>query len=159
MEGYTQWEVEETCTAQEAQAMLGHPTDRDFLGMVHSGMITNCPPVSPDAMINAYRIFGPYLAGVRGRTVRRPPEYVTTNHIQIPRALLEQHERVTLAVDVLSVNGIPFLVSDSRGLNLVTAEYTQSCTAKQLGMGVRRVIDLYLRGGFHVRMVLMDNEF
>jgi hypothetical protein len=33
MEGYTQCEVEEACTASEAQAMLGHPTDQDFLGM------------------------------------------------------------------------------------------------------------------------------
>jgi hypothetical protein len=68
--------------------MLGHPTNRDFLGMVYSGMITNCP-VSPDAVINANRIFGPNLAGVSGRTVRSPPEPVTTNHIQILRALLE----------------------------------------------------------------------
>ncbi len=72
MEGYTQQEVEEACAAREAQAMLGHPTDdRDFLGMVHSRMITNCP-VSPDAVINANCIFCPNLARVRGHTARHP---------------------------------------------------------------------------------------
>jgi hypothetical protein len=43
MEGYTQREVEESHTAHEAQAMLGHPTNQDFLGMLHFRMIANCP--------------------------------------------------------------------------------------------------------------------
>ena len=95
MEGYRQCEVEEARATCKAQAMLGHPTNQDFLGMVHSGMITNCP-VSPTAVLNANRIFGPDLAGVRGQTVRRPQESVATNHIQIPTALLARHQRVTL---------------------------------------------------------------
>ncbi len=64
-----------------------------------------------------------------------------------------------LAIDVMFVNGVPFLVSVSRGLNLVAAEYTPSCMAKQLGAGITRVRDLYLHGGCHVGTVLMDNEF
>jgi hypothetical protein len=69
MEGYTQREVKDARAAREAQAMLGHLTDRDFLGMVRSGMILNCP-VTPSAVQNANRIFGPDLAGERGRHVR-----------------------------------------------------------------------------------------
>jgi hypothetical protein len=95
--------------------MLGHPTDRDFLGILSSGMITNCP-VSPNTVLNANHIVGPNLAGVRGCTMRRPPESVTFNHVQISRALLEWHQRVTWVVDVMFVNGVPFLVSVSRGL-------------------------------------------
>ena len=105
--------------------MLGHPTDRDFLGMVHGGMISNCP-VTANAVKNAHQIFGPDVAGIRGRTVRRPPESVTTDYVQIPRAILERHQLVTLAVDVMFVNGVPFLVSVARGLNLLTAEFTPS---------------------------------
>jgi hypothetical protein len=101
MEGYTQREVEDAHAARKAQAMLGHPTDRNFLGMVHPGMILNCP-VTPSAVQNANHIFGPNLAGVRKRTVWRPPESVTKNYVQIPRALLEQHQRVTLAVESCS---------------------------------------------------------
>jgi hypothetical protein len=57
------------------------------------------------------------------------------------------------------VNGVPFLVSVARGLNLVTAEFTPSRTAKQLALGITWMIDLYARGGFQVGTVLMDNEF
>jgi hypothetical protein len=152
MEGYTQHEVENARAAREAQAMLGHPTDRDFLGMVRSGMILNCP-VTPSAVRNANRIFGPNLAGVRGRTVRRLPESVTTNYIQILHMLLEQHQWVTLAVNVMFVNGVPFLVSVARGLNLVTAEHMPTRTAKQLAAGIVRVMNLYSRGGFQVGTV------
>ncbi len=79
--------------------------------------------------------------------------------MQIPRVILEHHQLVTLAVDVMFVNGVPFLVSVARGLNLVTAEFTPSQTAKQLAAGITRMIDLYVRGGFQVGRVLMDNEF
>jgi hypothetical protein len=47
----------------------------------------------------------------------------------------------------------------ARGLNLVTAKFTPSQTAKKLALGITRMIDLYARGGFQMGMVLMDNEF
>ena len=84
---------------------------------------------------------------------------MTTNHIQILRALLEWHQRVTLAVQVMFVNGVPFLVSLSRGINLVTAGYTPSHMVKQLGAGITRAMDLYSQGGFQVEAVLIENEF
>jgi hypothetical protein len=91
--------------------------------------------------------------------VRRPPESVTTNHVKIPREILEQHQRVTLAANVMFFNRVPFLVSVSQGINLVTAEHTPSCTAKQLAAGIRCIMYLYSHRGFQVDTMLMDNEF
>ena len=79
--------------------------------------------------------------------------------MQIPWVILEHHQLVTLAVDVMFVNGVPFLVNVDRCLHLVTAEFTPSRTAKQLAAGITRMIDLYARGGFLVGTVLMDNQF
>jgi hypothetical protein len=79
--------------------------------------------------------------------------------VQIPRVILEQHQLVTLAVDVIFVNGVPFLVSVARGLNLVTTKFTPSRTAKQLAADITRMMDLYVCGGFQVGTVLMENEF
>jgi hypothetical protein len=158
MEGYTRREVKEARQARDVQAMVGHPTDQEFLRMVHSGMIVDCP-VTPTAVLNSNRIFDPPPEGVRGRTVRTTPESVVLDHITIPRAILERHQWVTLASDVMIVNGVPFLVSISRGLNLITAKYTPSRTAKQLAVGIRRVMDVYSRGGFVVGTILADNEF
>jgi hypothetical protein len=158
MEGFAKHEVEEVQRARKAQGMLEHPTGCNFLGMVRGGMISNCP-VTPIAVQNAHQIFGPDLAGIRGRTVRRPPDSVTTNYVQIPGVILERHQLVTLAVDIMFVNGVPFLVSVVRGLNLVTTKLTPSRTAKQLKAGIIRVMDLCACGGFQVGTVLMDNKF
>jgi hypothetical protein len=127
--------------------MVGHPTDRDFLGMVRANMILNCP-ISDKAVVNANRIFGPDLAGVRGRTVRKTPVPVTTDYVQIPRGILERHRLVVLAVDVMFVNRVPFLVRVARGLNFITVEYTKTCTAKALAGCIRHIMDMYSQGGF-----------
>ncbi len=81
MEGYTRRKVKEARAAQEAQAMLGHSTDKEFLGMVCSGMILNCP-VTPTAVQTANQIFCPNLSGVMGQTVRRPLESAYLSYSQ-----------------------------------------------------------------------------
>ena len=123
--------------------MLGHPTDHDFLGMVRGSMISNCP-VTANAVKNAPRIFGPDLAGIRGRTVRRPPESVTTEYVQIPRAVLEQHQLV------MFVNGVPFLVSNSQIHTIPNSKEPSSRHHPDDGP---------LRLRFQVGTVLMDNKF
>jgi hypothetical protein len=158
MEGYTRCEVKEAHQARDVQAMVGHPTDQEFLRMVRSRMIVDCP-VTPAAVLNSNRIFGPPPEGVRGCMVRTTPESVVVNHVTIPRAILERHQLVTLAIDVMFVNGVQFLFSVSRGLNLITTKYTPSCTAKQLAAGIRRIMDVYSQGGFVVGTILAGNEF
>ncbi len=63
---------------------------------------------------------------------------------------------MTVAVDVMFVNGVLFR---GQRLNLVTAKFTPSRTAKQLAVGITRMIDLYSCGGIQVGTVLMDSEF
>ncbi len=75
MEGFTKHKIEDAKEAQEAQGMLGHPTDHEFLGMVHSNMINNCD-ITETTIKNDNTIFGPNFAGVRGRMVRRALEPV-----------------------------------------------------------------------------------
>ncbi len=107
MEGFTRRKVKEARKARKAQAILRHPTNCNFLGMVHGGMISKFP-MTVNAVTNAHQIFGPDLAGIRRRMVWRPPESVTTNYVQIHRAVLELHQLVLLAVDVMFVNGDHF---------------------------------------------------
>ena len=79
----------------KAQAMLGHPTNRKFIGMVHLNMIANCD-VTESADKNAHTIFGLNLAGVQGRIARVAMESVCVQHVQILRAILDKHRIVTL---------------------------------------------------------------
>ncbi len=80
MECFTKWEVDETKVACKTQGIMGDPTDHKFLGMIHSNMISNCS-ITESAVKKANLIFGPDFAGVRGRTVRRPPKPVRIEYV------------------------------------------------------------------------------
>ncbi|KAL7502512.1 hypothetical protein ACHAXN_001501 [Cyclotella atomus] len=57
------------------------------------------------------------------------------------------------------VNGLPFFVTQSQDIKLKTVEFLPSRTAKQLLESLESVAQLYRRGGFLVKLCLMDMEF
>jgi hypothetical protein len=79
--------------------------------------------------------------------------------VDIPRTLFDINKQVTLAVDVIFVNLVPFLVSVSPTINLITIEHAPQRTATKLGDLIQRIVQVYARAGFTVQTVLMDNEF
>ncbi len=137
---------------------MGNPTDKEFKGMVHERFITDCPVTVQDVE-NANCIFGLDLANFRGKTIRTKLEHVRIEYVQIPWDFVELHKNVTLVADVMFVNGLPFLVTSSRGISLVTIEYLKSRTAKRLIDTLERVTHIYGKAGFIVQTALMDMEF
>ena len=77
----------------------------------------------------------------------------------IPRTLADVNKQVTLAVDVMFVNSVPFLVSVSRTINLITIEHAPKRTATKHGDLIQRIVWVYARAGCTVQTVLMDNKF
>ncbi|KAL7509413.1 hypothetical protein ACHAXN_008345, partial [Cyclotella atomus] len=57
------------------------------------------------------------------------------------------------------VDEVPFLVSVARGINLITAEFTPVRTAKNLAANITHILQVYVRGGFKVSTLPMDNKF
>jgi hypothetical protein len=157
-EGFTKHEIEKATEAGRLQGMIGHPTEREFTGMVREKLITNCPVTVHD-INNANLMYGPDLANLRGKQTRTKPECMRAEIVQIPRDFVQLHKYVTLVADVMFVNGLPFLVTSSRGISLVTIEYLPSCTAKHLVNTLNRVITIYGTAGFIVQTALMDYEF
>ena len=47
----------------------------------------------------------------------------------------------------------------SRDIRLFTCEHVHTCTAKQLSKALNEIVQLYSRGGFIIRVILMDMEF
>ena len=157
-EGYTKREVKKAILAREAQAMVAHPPDDKFKQMVSHENLRNCSVKVKD-ITNARALFGLNRSRLKGGTVRQNPERVDPVYTAIPRDFYELHRFVTLTADVMFVNGIPFLVTLSRKIKMLTAEYLPSRTAKQLSSSLTKIVKVYARGGFIVRLVLMDMEF
>ena len=116
-------------------------------------------PVSPTYITNARVICGPELAGVRRKTLRKKPITVEMEKLQIPNDFYQLHRFVTLAADVMFVNGVEFLTSLSRNIRLITMEHIPRHTAKQLGIALNKIVELYARVGFVVNVIFMDQKF
>ena len=81
--------------------------------------IRNCPVTSAYVKLSE-KIYGPNIAGVRGKTVQRnEPEYKVD---QISISVLSQYRMVTLAEDILYVNTIRFFVSISKHIGFGTIQ-------------------------------------
>ncbi|KAL7460882.1 LOW QUALITY PROTEIN: hypothetical protein ACHAXS_001318, partial [Conticribra weissflogii] len=153
--GYSQRQIQDAEKAREAVAMVGHPTKREFTNMVRLNMIKNCD-ITPEAITNAFKLFGPDLAGMKGKTVGRKPEKVVTEYVAIPWDLMPLHKYIYIGGDIMFMNNVPHLVTTSQGLNLTTLE---SRTATQLGECLLCIAQIYSCGGFIVQTFLMDGEF
>ncbi len=66
IEGYTCHKVERVREVRRIQGMIANPTEREFAGMVHEQLLTNCPVTVRDHD-NANQTFGPDVANLRGK--------------------------------------------------------------------------------------------
>jgi hypothetical protein len=157
-EGFTKRQVQQATHARRIMGMIGAPTESEFQSLIRLNLLKDCPITNSD-IINAHKIFGPDLANIRGKMVRRKPRHVNTELVDIPQALADNKKNVTLVADVMFINGVPFLVSSSRYILLTTIEHAPDCKAPKLGYLIHRIMNTYARAGFNVHTILMDNEF
>jgi hypothetical protein len=76
------------------------------------------------------------------------------------RVLFIVHQHVTLCIDIMYINKIPFLLSVSRNMQFTTIERLgNQKEGATLTFSIRKVCKLYQRRGFVTDMCFMDNEF
>ena len=109
-EGYMKKQMEGAIKACCFQAMLGHPSRKDFESMVHANLFANCP-VTPENISHLHQLFGEDVAGLRGKTVQKKPEHVVTDYVQIPKVIIQMSKFVTLTADVMYVNSLSFVIT------------------------------------------------
>ena len=144
--------------ACKLQEMVVHPTEESFKHMVSPKLLNHCP-IKVEDVTNAKTILGSDLTGVRGKTVRHKPDRVEMELTQIPRDLYELHKFVTLTEDVIFVNGIEFLTTLSRKIKFLAVEHIPPHTAEHIRSLLTKIVNIYTRGGFLVRVVLIDMDF
>ena len=82
-----------------------------------------------------------------------------SDYVAVPYAIFEENINVTLSVDVMFVNRMPFITSISRHLKFTTADTLHNRTTVQLVQWVTNVKALYTKRGINVTTSLMDREF
>ena len=145
-ERFTKKQIQRANTACCLTQIVALSSNRALQSMVCLNLLQNCP-ITYDDIKNANAIWGSDIANIRGKTTRCKSDRVETDYVDIPCALLSAHVNVTLVADVMFVNGVPFLVSASRNINLITIEHAPKCTASKLGYLLQHIVNVYTRGG------------
>ena len=156
--GFSSREVSDAKKAREVQVKMGLPSDQSFKQLINYGLVKNCPVTTID-VDNALKIFGPSVASLKGKTSRTRPDRIRQGVVEVPIELLRDRRDVTLHVDVMQVNSIPFLVTISEDLGFTTIESLPSSTSPTVLQAIKTVIKVYKFRDFFVRNISMDNAF
>ena len=105
--------------ARELYENLGAPTIASLKTLLKYNLIKNCDVSVQDVEI-AERIFGPDIAALKGKSVRQNPNQVLDDWIEIPEELREIYYDRVLCVDLMFMNGIPFLTAIDRTIRYRT---------------------------------------
>ena len=120
--------------------------------------IKNNPVTTEDINI-AEKIFGPDISSLKGKTTHRKPVPVIEDYIEIPQELIAAQHSVTLCLDGMKVNGIPFLTTISKNILYCMAQYVEKQTQSIYRNCLGQVFRVYNLGGFRITNARCDNEF
>jgi hypothetical protein len=128
---YSKRQVVHADKACSLYASLGFPSQKDFMWILRSNQIKDSPVMVKDAMV-AYKIWGPSVAALKGKTVRKRPEPVKTDIVSIPKEICELHKEVTLAIDIFFMSKILFFLTLSRVLYFTTVTHLPDRSLDQI---------------------------
>ena len=152
--GYSPREVSRAKLARNIQARIGRPSTRDFIKIVEGNMLPNTPINAKDIR-RAETIYGPDLGSLKGKTTRRKAPVVDTE-ILVPPSIKDEHKDITLAMDVMHVNGIPFLLATTRKIRFGMVEALPRLTEDAMMTAIKRIVGVLRRGDLRPRVLLFD---
>ena len=155
---FTRRELQGATLARKIQNLIGRPSTRTFTNIVNKNLLKNCP-ITQNDINNAEKIFGMNIGSLKGKTVWQNTDHIKYEHANIPSDIIADCAQVTLCIDIMFVNRIPFLVSISRKLKFGTVELLGSRSALNVMKSVRNIKHVYERRGFTIGVSIMDNEF
>ena len=152
----------DTVAADEAVKLyhaIGRPGYKIFFDTLQKGLIRNCTVTVQDAK-NTFQIYGPDEGALMGKSTRKNPTRVTTNDLyELPEYFTRKYKYVTLAIDILFFDNIPFILTILRGIHFYTVEKLNDRENSTIMECLKNVISLYNLRGFYVQYILADREF
>jgi hypothetical protein len=157
---YTNAEVSRAEVARKLQTKIGRPRTRKLINIVDHNQLRNCPVTKRD-IVAAEDIFGKELGGIQGKTVRRSPRRVDTEatYATLPMTVHERYKAVTIAADLMHVNGVTFFVTISQNIRFGSIEVIPDKKQETLFKSIQKIAAVYHRGGFRIRHAVMDGAF
>ena len=160
MGGNTSEQIKGAHLDRVAQERVGHPPDGVLKQMVSNNIPKNMP-IGLDSVADALAVYGTPVSRLKGAKTREKthPRVGEGGKLETPQGFYRLNKFSNLTADVMFVSGIPFLVTLSRKIKRITAEYVPSLPGQQLANYLTKIVNAYARGGFVIDLYLMDMEF
>jgi hypothetical protein len=155
---YSKQQVAHVDKARSLYASLGFPSQKDFMWILRSNQIIDFPVMVEYAMV-AYKIWGPSVAALKRKMVRKRPEPVKTDIVSIPEEIHELHKEVTLMINIFFVNKILFFLTLSRVLYFTMVTHLPDRSWDQIFKALKGIFYYYLQRVFQVTFITEDGEF
>ena len=149
---FTKREVKSAEAAQQLYNMLGKPSMKDYLSMLRHNHIKNCPVTVKDVE-RAIAIYGKDLGTIKGRTLSYKP-----NSLHDEIFVRREQDYTSLCIDIMFINGLAFLVSISKGYNLLVVRYLHDRKMSTVELAVTQTIASYSKHDVIIKMIVCDGE-
>jgi hypothetical protein len=117
--------------ARQIYHALGTPSVNDFKAVLRMNAIKNIPITLEDVKL-AEQVCGPDIGALKGKTTRKKPIPVVSDHIEIPTELINNHQDISLCMDGMMINALVFLTTILRNTMYRTTEWVPRKTSDKL---------------------------
>jgi hypothetical protein len=156
---YTRRKLEGADKARALYKKIGRPSEQVFSDLLKNNLIRNCP-VTPDDAKRALDIYGPDIATLKGKTVKKQNQGIMNQQaIQIPTPIIARYNKIRLFIDIFWVNGSPYFHTISEWIKFRPIAPINNCLKRTLHAETADIIQLYETRGFNVTRIEGDQEF
>ena len=140
-------EIVQANMAKQLLHMLGYPSVVNLKTIIKTNVIQES-----DVKLMEH-LFRPDIPTIKGKTTRQCPHQLVSNMVSIPHKLHDAQCDVCLYIDIMYVNGMPFLTTISKNIKYCPTMWVADHTAPTITSLVLK------RASFQVTEVCADHEF
>ena len=155
---YTQRSVDQAKEAQRFQVMFNNISTQKLHNIVNNNMVKGLPITREDVKL-AEEIYDPNIYALKRKTTNWKVNHVIAPITKIPKKILKEYKNITLCIDVMFISGIKLLLTVSRNIDFVTAQYVPNKKYSGYIKPIEMVCNMYAKRGFSVTSILADPEF
>ena len=156
--GYAKAEVKRATQSRELQECLLWPSDSAMKIILKNNNIVNTG-LAPEDVDRASNLFGVSKQIAAGKMIAHPQKSNKSTQILLHDLVPSVSRRLKMYIDILYINGKPYLHTKTKDVNYITINKLQSRKARDIKRKLKPIIKKYLTRGFIITDVFGDNEF
>ena len=120
-------EIVRANVANQLLHALGYPLVVNLKTIIKTNVIWDNPITKSDVKLMEC-LYRPNIPTIKGKTTRRCPHKLVSDVVSIPQEICDTQHDVCLYIDIMHINGMPFLTTISNNIKYHTAMWVADCT-------------------------------